>query len=147
VEIQAVLRLVSGPRVGELDRVGHGLRLPPSVHFEIVRDAAEYVFPVLPEVAAAVTVRVDGIGTETRGNELTCAHRAGIGAERLVEIHALVAAEQQKGLELACEKAGAWRIRECERRERIEHAMVAHALTEERFDPDDRHDNLWSDAV
>src|SRR5690606_8719854 len=55
--------------------------------------------------------------------------------------------EQQERLELRCEEAGPRRIRERERRERVEHAPAPHPLAEIRLDAENRDDDLGRDAV
>ena len=53
-----------------LDPVRHGLTLDPAMLLKIVRHAANNITLVLPQVAFAILVIVDGIAAKTAGNKL-----------------------------------------------------------------------------
>src|SRR5690606_41409455 len=94
-----------------LDGTGHEAALSPSVRLEVVRAARADVRLIVPKVAAAVTVSVDGVRAKARWDELPRSHRAGIRAELVENLDALLAPEQQERLELGREEARARRIK------------------------------------
>src|SRR5690606_34999307 len=146
LEIHRVRGRMARPRLAETDGIGDEAARAPAVRLEVVRDAREDVVPVAPQIPPSVAVAVDGIGAEARRDGLPRAHRARVRAELLEETEALVAAEEQERLELGREEARAGRIRERERGERIEHAIVAHAGAEIGLDAEDRDEHLRRDA-
>src|SRR5690606_33230621 len=97
--------------------------LVPAVSDKVIRDAANDILPVTPDIPFAVVVRIDRIRAEAARHELWRAHGAGIRTGRIGRVHTFLAYEQQEFLEFPCEEFGARRIVESQSRERIEHAV------------------------
>ena len=120
----------------------------PAVRREIVRNARRDVRQRVPQINASVAILVLRPLRDAGRHELAPAHRAGVRAFQLVDrIREMHIAEQEQLLELAAEKRRARRIVECERRQRIEHAVLAGHAAVAGFDADDRDDDLGRHAV
>ena len=135
-----------GLREPEARRHDDRLAGAPAVLLKIVRDAGDDVVPAGPQVALAVAVAVDRVGAVARRHELAARPSRPRRSPGRSRIELLLARQQQELLELGAEISRARRVVEGERRERVEHAVLAGDAAVERLDADDADDHVRRDA-
>ncbi len=91
-------------------------------------------------------VAVDREVAETARHELRQSHGARIRADGRERVETFLAGHYQVLLEFAAEERLAGRVIEGERRERIDHAVLADVLAVERLDADDAEQDIDRDA-
>ncbi len=125
----------------------HRLAGLPAVFAEVIGGAGDHVVPVGPQVAFAVAVPVDRELAIARRHELRASHRARVRAERHGRLHRLFAGEQHELFQLLAEVGAPLGKIECQRGERVEHAIAAHDAAVLRLDADDGDDVFGRDAA
>src|SRR5690606_30577420 len=103
---QRVFRNFAFPGVAENCLGDYRGVLVPAVSDKVIRDAANDILPVTPDIPFAVVVRIDRIRAEAARHELWRAHGAGIRTGRIGRVHTFLAYEQQEFLEFPCEEFG-----------------------------------------
>ena len=119
----------------------------PTMHFEIVGNAADGVDLTVQQIAHAVAVKIHRIAPIAAGYELWNSHGARIGSFHLRHIEALLLREYQKLLELRAKEFAAFRIAECQGRQGVQHQVLSLACPVEGFDADDSDDDFGRNPV
>ena len=113
---------------------------------EVISNAADGIYRVLPDISLVIAVEIDGIAAVTAGHELPIAHRTSIGALQHQWIHSLIASQNQKVLQFLGKELRSTGVINRKRREGIDDPVTTCNPAVIGFDTNDGNDNLCGDA-
>ncbi|MNH10581.1 hypothetical protein D3C79_700640 [compost metagenome] len=125
----------------------HTLAGHPAVALEVAGHTADGIVRVVPDIDVAVPVEVHRVVAEAAWHELRQPHGASVRALERQGVELLIPGQQQELTQLLAEELGPWRVVEAQRRQGVDHPVVAGIAAKKGFHADDCDNVLRRYAV